>query len=151
MSKFDEYKLLDERIQRLSERRQNSSQTYFSINTFIFSVFAFLVKDMGLSGQSMALVSIPLFLVGISACVVWIKIITDFKKIIGWHYEQLREIEKTVPESNQIYNKEWSQFFEPRQGKDRFSFSNLELSLPRILIVIYVIYGIIMVVTAKHI
>jgi len=150
MSNFEAYKLCDERIQRLSERRQTSSQTYLSINTIIFSVFAFLVKDAGLKGWNMLLISLPLLLMGVLACVVWIKIITDFKKIIGWHYEQLREMENNFPENYRTYTKEWEKFFKPQNKREKFSFSRLEGLLPRILIMLYIIYCSIMLISAAN-
>lgn len=141
MDYIEEYKLCDARVQRLSERRQTASQTYLSINTVIFSVFAFLTKDSGVSGLNLVWVSLPIFSVGILACIIWIRIITDFKKIIGWHYEQLREMEDKIPGSYKVYTKEWEQFFRPQNNREKFSFSRLESFLPRILIVLYIIYG----------
>jgi hypothetical protein len=140
MSKFEEYKLCDERVQRLSERRQAASQTYLSINTVIFSVFAFLTKDAGINGKNMAFISVPLCCVGILACIIWLKIISDFKKIIGWHYEQLRELEKDLPDQRPIYNMEWERFFKPGKRQDFLSFSRLEGYLPRMIIALYIIY-----------
>ena len=91
--KFEEYKLFSELVQRLSERRQVASQTYLAVNTAAFGLLAFLAKDAGFHGWGLVGVSVPLFLVGMIACVVWHSIITHFREIIGWHYEQLREME----------------------------------------------------------
>jgi hypothetical protein len=74
--------------------------------------------------------------------VVWHKIIADFKHIIGWHYEQLRDMEQALPESRQVYSKEWERFFKPQEGKERFGFSRLEAWLPRFFFGLYAIYGV---------
>ena len=68
-------------------------------------------------------------------------IIVQYKQLIGWHYEQLREIERTLSESHRIFQKEWKEFFSPRQGKERFGFSRLEVWLPRMFLGLYTIYG----------
>jgi hypothetical protein len=142
MQDFQEYKLFSKRVQRMSERRQTSSQTYLTVNTAIFGVLAFLVKDAAFRDWGLVLASLPLFLVGALACVIWHKIIADFRKIIGWHYEQLRDMELALTDSRQIYTKEWEEFFKPRQGKERFGFSRLEAWLPRMLIGLYVVYSV---------
>lgn len=142
MTNFEEYKLFSERVQRLSERRQIASQTYLTVNTLIFGVFAFLVKDAGFRSGGLVLVSFPLFLVGVVACSIWGKIIVQFKEVIGWHYEQLREMEQSLPESNKIYTREWEKLFQPKGGKERFGFARLEIWLPYLFIGLYIIYGI---------
>lgn len=141
MDKFDELKFLHERTQKLSERRQTSSQTYLTINTAIFGAIAFLIKDSGLRSWNLIIVILPLFVVGLLACITWYKIISNLKSIIGWHYDQLREIEKKIPKSHQAFTKEWDEFFQVK-GKKQFSFSNLESQLPRLLIGLYIVYGI---------
>ena len=142
MAKFNEYKLFSERTGKLSERRQTASQTYLTVNTAILGVLALLVKDAGFRGWGLVLASVPLFLVGVVACCVWHKIIGDFKQIIGWHYGQLRDMEQDMPESGELYSKEWEQFFKPRQGTERYGFSRLEAWLPRLLLGLYVLYGV---------
>jgi hypothetical protein len=142
MDKFKEYRLFSERNQRLSERRQTASQTYLAVNTAVFGVLAFLVDDVGFRGWGLMVVSLPLFLVGVLTCLIWHKIIAQFKQVIGWHYEQLRDMEQALPDSHKIYSNEWEEFFKPRQGKERFGFSRLEIWLPRLLLGLYFVYGV---------
>lgn len=142
MDKFEEYKFFTERVQHRSERRQQTSQIYLTINTAIFSIIALLVKDVGLQGWSLAIAMLPLFLVGILVCIIWARIIFDFKRVIGWHYEQLREMEKQIPGSSQIHTKEWDEFFKPVRSKEGFSFSDLEALMPSIFIGVYVVYAV---------
>lgn len=146
MDKFDEYKFFSERIQRLSERRQAATQTYLTVNTAIFAVLALLIKDIGFRGWGLVMVSLPLFLVGVLACIVWYMIIVQYKNLIGWHYEQLREIEQILSESHRIFRKEWEKFFSPRQGKERFGFSRLEVWLLRMFLGLSAVYGVGLVV-----
>jgi hypothetical protein len=146
VEKFEEYRLFSEHVQRLSERRQAASQTYLTVNTAIVGVLAFLAKDAGFRGWGLVGVSVPLFVVGILACVVWYRIIVQFKAIIGWHYEQLRAMEADLDESARVYTKEWERFFKPTGGRERFGFSRLEAWLPGLLVALYAIYAVVMVV-----
>lgn len=141
MDKFEEFKFFSERIEAMSVRRQTASQTYLTVNTAVFGVLALLAKDAGFHGWDLMFVSLPLFLVGVLACVVWEKIISRFKQVIGWHYEQLRDMERAMPDSYQMYCKEWERFYRPQRGKERFSFSQLEVWLPRSLLGLYLVYG----------
>jgi hypothetical protein len=142
MNRFDEYKFFAERTLHLSDRRQTATQTYLTVNAAIFTVLAFLAKDLGLHGWSLVIVTLPLFLVGIVACIIWHRLITQYKPLISWHYEQLREIEASIPESHHIFQKEWGKFYQPHQGKERFGFSITEVWLPRLFLGLYAVYGI---------
>ena len=148
MNKFDELKFIYERTEKLSERRQITSQIYLTINTVIFGTLAFLIKDSGFHGWNLIWVSLPFFFVGLLACNIWYRIILHLESIIGWHYEQLRELEQSISESHMVFNKEYEQFFKTK-GTKRFSFSNLEAQLPRLLIGLYIVYGICLVVAVS--
>lgn len=145
MDKFDEYKFFTERVQHRSQRRQQASQIYLTVNTAVFGIIALLIKDSGLTGWGLAIATLPLFFVGVLACITWSRIIREFSKLIGWQYEQLREMEKHIKGSFKMHNREWDEFYKPAQSKKGFSFSNLEAQMPSIFVILYVIYGIGMV------
>ena len=147
MDKFEEIKFVHERTQKYSERRQISSQIYLTINTVIFGILAFMIKDSGLHGWNLVFVSLPFIGIGSLACIIWHRIIWNLEAIIGWHYQQLREMEDSLSGSHRIFNREWDEFFKPR-GKKKFSFSNLEAQLPRLLIALYIIYAFSLVIAA---
>jgi hypothetical protein len=142
MDKFDEYKYFTERAQHRSERRQQASQIYLTVNTAIFGLIALLIKDSGLKGWSLVVAVLPLFLVGVFICLTWSKIISEFKRIIGWQYEQLRDMEKHIKNSYKMHTKEWEEFYQPIESKGNFSFSNLESRLPSIFIGLYIVYAV---------
>ena len=102
---------------------------------------ALLIKDSGLRGWNLVLANLPLFVVGLLACTVWITIISKFKKLIGWYYEQLREMEKSLKGSFKFYTKEWNEFSNPNKEKSHSSFSNLEAAMPKLFIGLYLIYA----------
>jgi hypothetical protein len=68
VDKFEKYELFPERTQRLSERRQIPTQIYLTVVTATFAVFAFLPKVTGFRGWGSIPVSLPLFLIGATAC-----------------------------------------------------------------------------------
>jgi hypothetical protein len=141
MDNFAEYKLFSEATQRLTERRQAAAQVYLSVNTAIFALIAFLLKDAGVEGWKLALLTLPLFAVGVFACFVWYKLIYHYKRLIGWRYEQLMVMEKALPESHQMYCKENERFFTAPNGRETFAFSTLEGWLPQAILALYIVYG----------
>ena len=87
--KFDAYKFFLDNTLHLSERRQAATQTYITVNTAIFAILALLVKEAGLKGWYLVGATLPLFLVGILACLIWYKIITQYNELIDLRYRQL--------------------------------------------------------------
>jgi len=147
--KFEEYKLHIERAQKLSERRQVTTQTYLTLNTAIFGALAFIVKDSGFSGWALVLVALPLFIVGIIACIVWLGIMKKMESFLDWQYDQLRDMEEEIPGSSKILTAENKKFYEPvKNGKKKFSFSLQEAWLPRLLISLFVLYAAAMIASA---
>jgi hypothetical protein len=142
MDKFEEYKLLYQRTEKLSERRQTTSQIYLTINTAIFGAVAFLVKDSGLSRWALGLVTLSLFLVGLLACIIWLIILVKAEKFLDWQYDRLRDMEKDIPTHFKIFSKENEAFFEPSRGKKKFSFSLQEAWLPIVLMILYSLYSV---------
>jgi hypothetical protein len=147
--KFAEYKLFVESTQHLSERRQAATQTYLTVNTAIFAILALLVKEAGLKGWYLVWVSLPLFLVGALACLIWYNIITQYKALICWRYDHM---ERAMSGSSHIYVKEWEEFFKAKQEKKKFGFSRLEVWLPRLFLALYLMYatGLILAVALIH-
>lgn len=142
MDKFDEYKFFTERVQHRSERRQQASQIYLTVNTAIFGIIALLIKDSGLHGWNLVIAILPLFSVGILVCLIWSKIIFEFKRIIGWQYEKLREMEKNIKGSSKMHTKEWEEIYTTTKSKGAFSFSDLEARMPSIFVSLYIVYAI---------
>ncbi len=150
MVNFDEYKFFAESAQYLSKRRQDTTQTYVTVNTAIFAVLAFIVKDAGFRGWSLVATAIPLFLTGVVLCIVWQRIITQHKKLIGWYYDQLREMEARMPASYGMFTKEWQSFYQPQPRNRPFEFSALELWPPRLFLFLYAAYAIGLVVAVLY-
>lgn len=132
MGLFEEYTLYVDHTQRLSERRQNATQTFLTINTGIFTIIAFLFKDVGGQSRQIALGTLPLFVAGLLVCWLWHRILNQYKTLIGWRYKQLRAMEQALPDSYQMFSREWDELYRPREGKPGFDFSGLEQQLPLI-------------------
>lgn len=137
---YDEYTFFAQATQTLADRRQSATQIYIGVNTSIFALIGFLLNDAGLD-EMLHLASLPLFVVGILVCVVWDRTLTNYKQLINWRYEQLREMENRMPGSAKVFNREWEMFFRATEERQGFSFSSLERWLPHIILGLYFAYG----------
>ena len=139
MDKFEEYKLLIERTENLSERRQTTSQIYLTVNAAIFGAIAFLIKDSGLHNRLLLWGILPISVVGILICVIWLNIIIRLEKVLSWQYGHLRKMETNMPGSEQLFTTENNALYGQGKKRRKFSFSLLEAWLPGILIVVYIL------------
>jgi hypothetical protein len=148
VDKFEEYKLLIERAEKLSERRQTTSQIYLTVNTAIFGVIAFLIKDSGLQDKGLFWGLLPIAMIGIIICVIWLNIIVRMEKVLGWQYKHLREMEKKLKGSDKLFTEENKALYQQNKKRRRFSFSLLEAWLPSLLIFVYVVFGVLFAIHA---
>ena len=138
--KYDEYKFFVGNTQHLDDRRQGATQMFLSVNTAIFALVGFLIQDAGVQGQSLTVLVAPLFVLGVLACVLWVSMINRFKRLIGWRYEQLMTMERAIPQSYQMYLKEWETTFAADASRKIFGFSLLDW-LPRAILALWAVYG----------
>lgn len=154
MDKFDEYKFFAQNTWDLSNRRIATTSTYLTVNTAVFAVITFLVKDVEIRGWRLVLATTPIFAVGVILCCVWQEIIERHRRLIGWRFDQLMEMEKQMDDSHQMYLREWQEFYDPNrklpegQKSKKFEFTQLEKRMPRLFIWLYVIFWLGLVIAA---
>lgn len=154
IDKFEEYRLLIQSTEKLTDRRQLSAQIWVTLHTLLFAALGFLLKEVGASvfsaspsaaaeaaegGQWIFAASVgPLVVLGLFSCVIWVKMLSSYRSLIAWRYDQLMELERS-PELqglHQVFNREWENFFGPA-AQERIGFTRLEARLPIVLIVVY--------------
>lgn len=145
---FEEYKFFVDHTQRLSDRRQQTSQFFVAVHSVIFVVLSFIVRDAELGDGMIVLISAPILVIGVLSSLMWQRMIERYRTLIKWRYEQLQAMEQS-PEmagSQRFFTREWEELFKPRSGSQAFSFSAVELSIPRMMMLLYVMYltGVIM-------
>jgi hypothetical protein len=154
MDKFKEYKFFAQNTWDLSSRRIATTSTYLTVNTAIFAIIAFLVKDVKFSGWWLVLAATPIFAVGVILCGVWWEIIERHRRLIGWRFDQLMEMEEQITGSHRMYLREWKEFYGPNQkplegqkGK-KFEFTQLEKRMPQLFMVLYIIFWLGLIIAA---
>jgi hypothetical protein len=134
---FDEYKLFVEDTGRTSDRRQTVNNIYLSVNSVLLGAVAILVQQGQLRSFLFLVVEIFIAIAGYFICNDWRKLITQYRKLLAFRFEQLRGLEATMPGSTKMYSKE-SEYKPLGFAGDKQGFFSIEIKLPTIFQVLYV-------------
>ncbi len=151
---YQEYTYFADSTQTLADRRQSATQLYLGVQTSIFGLMTFLLSQANTSGGAEptperineSLVLLPLFVVGLLICYVWYSTIDHYKRLISWRYQQLTKMEQELPGSQRMFTREWDEHFQPEARRGALSFSNKERWLPLIVVLLYLVYGLALLV-----
>lgn len=134
---FDEYRLFVEDTGRTSDRRQTVNNIYLSVNSVLLGAVAILVQQGQLRSFLFLVVEIFIAIAGFFICSDWRKLISQYRKLLAFRFEQLRALEAQIPGSNQMYNKESA---DKRLGysDEQRGFFSIEIKLPTIFQALYV-------------
>ena len=147
--KLEEYKLIIDDTARFTDRRQNTTNTYITVNSIILAALAFLVKDAGADDIWKILLPIPLILAGFVVAIFWRQLIMKYKRLVGVRMDVLLEMENSIKLSGleKIYHVEEEKLYPRDETREKTSgFSDLEVFLPNTFAAIYIIFGILIVV-----
>jgi hypothetical protein len=134
MSNFEEYKFLVEATERISNRKLSVTQFFFSIDTALVGAIAYVVNkvDPGIWGQ--AAVTFALSSFGLLLSAIWYRVVSDYRKLIVWRYDQIMVMEESLDGSYKLFSKEWAAFFSrnarPKLTRYFFGISGFEIIFP---------------------
>lgn len=138
---FEQYKTYVESAEKISDRRQNANNYFLTINTA-------LISFLGLSFQvellkNLGWVKTLLSTLGIIICIIFWFLLRSYKQLNTGKFKVIHHIEKNLPLS--LYDYEWKILGEGKNKKIYYPFSHVELLIPWVFGLIYVILGIIFI------
>lgn len=150
-TKFEEYKMFIEDTARFTERRQNTSNLYVTINSLILTAIVFVVKDLGADPLSRLLLLLPVITAGIFVSLWWRQLIKKYKALVGFRIDMLRKMEEKddLVGIEKMYHAEDKLY--PRDAQDNMikgaelNFSDLEARLPTLFIILYIFSGLVVI------
>ena len=135
---IDQYKLYVDSAEKISDRRLETNQFFLTLNTAVIGAFGLI--EIKYSGQLTFLV-----LFGSAAGVIisyyWFRIIESYKGINTGKFKVIHIIEKRLPLS--LYDTEWDALGRGKDDKKYRPFTHIEIKIPIIFIVVYVLIFII--------
>ncbi len=138
---LEQYKLYFGSIEKNSDRRQISGQIFFTVNTALFALVGFSFELGNPVTKLAARVSIAV--AGIVICVVFYHMIKAHKQLASGKFKVLKEIEALLP--LKPFSTEWAILGEGKDRKKYFSFSKVEVNLPIIFAIGYILFGVVSV------
>ena len=151
--KFDEYKTFIEDTARFTERRQNASNLYVTVNSLLLTAMVFAVKDTNANDVWVLWLSLPVVIAGVFVSFWWHQLIFKYKELVRLRIRALRKMENSdqLTGIEKMYHLEDELYPINVDGSIRkgegLNFSDLEAKLPILFGVLYAFAGIIIICT----
>lgn len=130
--RLEQYKIMVEMADRVSQRRQAANSFYLSVNTLLVGGSAYLGTTTS-SLRTTLLVSIA----GILVCVYWSRSILSYKTLNTAKFAVINDMELSLAE--QPFSDEWKKLDPDGDGRKHNSFYETEKLVPRVFFGIYVV------------
>ncbi len=141
--KFDEYKTFIEDTARFTERRQNASNLYITVNSLLLTAIIFIVKDANFTQTWTFLFAIPIIIAGLFVSIWWRQMLKKYGLLIRLRFQVLWEMEDKpgLEGIEKMYHREDELYPRDEQGDiidgEGLNFSDLETKLPDLFITLY--------------
>ena len=113
-----------EMLNAVNQRRDNVNDRFCAINTAVIAAISF-VWDIR---------TIALIAVGLIICIIWIKLILNFREIKRERYKVIKSLEKKLPAN--VFSEEWNCLRNNRRYKEG---TNIEVKLPLCFMILYLV------------
>lgn len=123
---FEQYRIICESADHITEKRQNMNNFYLTINSFILTVAGYFSTN---NFHNL----IPFFASGIGGiiCVIWSTNIDSFKKLNSAKFKVIHELENHLPA--QIFKKEEEYLYKYHK------LTSIEKKIPYVFLIFYII------------
>ncbi len=141
--KFDEYKTFIDDTARFTDRRQNASNLYVTVNSLLLTAIAFIVKDAIFEEAWTFLLTIPIVVAGIFVSFWWKQLLHRYRLLGRLRFRVLREMENSpdLAGIEKMYHREDELYPRNPDGTvmqgEGLNFSDLESKLPVMFITLY--------------
>lgn len=144
---FSKYELYLTHINSLTNRRQNVTSVYLSVNVIVLGATAFMIRDSQLDDWTTRISTIGLVAAGIAACDLWRRLIIQYRALLSWWYAQLRAMEEQSETPEHLLIKEYQELYEGNSKiGHNIGISRYEIRLTWLFFIIYVLFGVIFIV-----
>jgi hypothetical protein len=141
MKPENEFPILVDYINKLTDRRQNVTSIHLSVNTVIIGAISFWVKDSVSLQLWQKFGVLTLILAGIITCELWRRLLAQYKTLLDWWYGKLRNVEKSMAQSSKLFTEEYQELYNSPHKKDRIGLSSFESNLALFVEFSYMLFG----------
>lgn len=132
---LDQYKIYINATEKISDRRQRTNEFFLGLNTALVALLGFIATKT--SQSEISLMMGVSAIAGITICYLWYRIIVSYKGLNSAKFKVIHAIELRLPLA--LYDTEWEMLGRGEDKKIYWPFSHIELHVPKIFIVIFVV------------
>ena len=136
---LEQYKLYVEMADRISQRRNLANVFFLSLHTLSLSAIGFMFEKISLVNPKWV-ISFPLAGV-ILLCIIWLWLLTSYRKLNTAKYKVIGHLEKKLP-SSPYWSAEWNELGEGKDIKKYLPLTALEIFVPIIFAIIYLMLAV---------
>jgi len=135
-----QYQLYVEGSEKISDRRQNANNYFITINTVLISFLGILFQVKIF--ENIVWIEFLIPLIGIIICVIFWFLLRSYKQLNTGKFKVIHEIEQKLPLA--LYDYEWQLLKEGKDKKIYYPFSHIEMIIPWVFGIIYLVLAIIL-------
>lgn len=138
---FEQYRLFVESADRISSRRDKTNNFFLTVNTALVA-FVGLRESAGV-GVAVPTARLWLVLVAVAGfllCLTWWRLILSYRQLNSAKFDVIHQIEARLPLA--VYDAEWESLGRGRQAGQYRPFTRLEVRVPVVFAVLYLIGGV---------
>lgn len=130
---FEQYKMLVESAEKVSDKRMSANNYFLTINTAIISLTGLLLtsKIFLLNFNVVKLIG----LMGLAICVIWFLIVLSYKQLNSGKFKMIHRLEKKLP--IKLFADEWKELGEGKSLRKYIPLSHIEIIVPIIFFFLY--------------
>lgn len=132
---FEQYKMYVEGMEKTSDRRQNANNYFVTINAALVSLLGIILSTNYFGNKKLLGLALPIL--GLLISVIFWFLIRAYKQLNTGKFKVIHQIEKLLPLA--LYAHEWEELGEGKDSKKYFPFSHIELLIPVILGIGYLV------------
>lgn len=132
---LEQYKIYVNSSEKISDRRQKSNEFFLTLNSALVALLGFIATKT--NGSEIKYILILASVAGITMCYLWYRIIFSYKCLNSGKFKVIHAIERRLPLA--LYDTEWEALDRGKNKKTYWPFSHIELFVPWIFILIYLI------------
>lgn len=138
---FEQYKLYLEGIEKISDRRILANNIFLTVNTLLVSILTLSFQIDSLS--KIFELKLLTFSIGIGFSIIFWVLINSYKQLNTAKFNVLHKVEEHLPLA--LYKYEWEILEKGKNKKVYYPFSHIEILIPCVFGIIYIILFIVFI------
>ena len=136
-----DFQWASEHIEKLIDRRQDTTSFFLSVNTGILAAIGLLAKDSQMQASWLSISVALLLVAGLIACWIWRSLLQQYDILLNWWYARMRELEAGLPGSARLVTREYEDLYGGGRPKaQKVGMTRRELVLVWIFVGLYVAF-----------